>query len=344
MRYRNLGDSGIQVSEVCLGTMTFGQQNTRAEAFRLLDHAVAAGVNVLDTAEMYPIPPRAETYGATEEIVGDWLAARGGRENIVVATKIVGPGIAYLNRDGGAFAPRHLKAAIDASLRRLRTDTIDLYQLHWPERSTNMFGQRGYRHGDERPFTPFADVLAALADEIRAGRVRAVGLSNETPWGLATCLRLAGENGLPRVASIQNPYSLLNRLFDVGLAEITERERVGMLAYSPLAFGVLTGKYAAGARPAGARLTLFPHYTRYMKPRAIAATEAYVDLGRRHGLRPAQMALAFVAAQPFVTSVIIGARTQQQVEENLAAFEMALPEDVLAQIAAVHEDNPDPAP
>jgi aryl-alcohol dehydrogenase-like predicted oxidoreductase len=343
MQYRPLGRTGLSVSAICLGTMTMGEQNSREDGFQQLDRAIAAGVTFIDAAEMYPIPPRAETATRTESIIGDWLASRGGRDRLVIATKIAGPGLDYLRATRRPFAAATLREAIRGSLGRLRTDWIDLYQLHWPERKTNTFGQLGYVHHDS-DFTPFEDVLATLAEEIAAGRIRAIGLSNETPWGLMRCLAAAERDGLPRVASIQNPYSLLNRSFEVGLAEPAVREDCRLLAYSPLAFGTLSGKYLGGARPPGARMTLFPQYRRYSSPRAEAATHAYVAIARHAQLDPAQMALAFVLQRPFVTAAIIGATTLAQLATNLAAGELVLPPEVSAEIEAVHAGNPNPAP
>ena len=346
MHHRPLGRTGLSVSRICLGTMTFGEQNTEAEAHRQIDIALDAGVDFIDAAEMYPIPPRPETQGRTEEILGSWFATRGRRGNVVLATKITGPGPAFAHiRDGALrFDRPRIRAAVDLSLKRLRTDYIDLYQLHWPERPTNIFGRRGYDHAADAAFTPLGEVLDALGDEVRRGTVRAVGVSNETPWGAMSYLGLAGGTDRPRMASIQNPYSLLNRLFEVGLAEVALREGCGLLAYSPLAFGTLSGKYLNGARPAGARLTLFPQYGRYTKPAAVAATRDYVDLARRFGLDPAAMALAYVVSRPFVTSAIIGATTEEQLRANLAAEDLALDAAVVEGIEAIHERSPNPAP
>ena len=344
MDYVSLGRTDLSVSRVCLGTMTWGEQNTRDDAFRQLDRALDAGVNFIDTAEMYPIPPRGGSAGETERIIGEWIAARGARDRVVLATKITGPGLGHI-RGGNAGHDRNgIRQAVEDSLRRLRTDVIDLYQIHWPERRTNYFGQRGYVHRDDGFWTPLAEVLDALADQVTDGKVRAVGVSNETPWGVMSYLARAGLNGLPRMASIQNPYSLLNRLFEVGLAEVAHREDCGLLAYSALGFGTLSGKYLDGAAPPHGRLTLFPQYGRYTKPNGVRATQEYVALAQRHGLDPAQMALAFVLSRPFVTSVIIGATTMDQLESNLGAVDVRLPDDVLAQIDAIHEANPNPAP
>ena len=345
MKYRPLGRSNLDVSVLCLGSMTWGEQNTEAEGFAQIDRAQAAGINFIDTAEMYPVPPRGETYGATERIIGNYFKARGNRADWILASKVAGPGNAINHiRDGQLKHNRtHIVAALDASLKRLQTDWIDLYQLHWPERSTNYFGQLGYRH-QEQDFTPLQETLDVLAEQIKAGKIRHIGLSNETPWGTMKFLQLADSLGLPRMVSIQNPYNLLNRSFEVGLAEVAIREQCGLLAYSPLAFGMLSGKYDNGARPANGRITLFSRFTRYTNPQSQAACARYVALARKHGLDPAQMALAYVTAQPFVTSNIIGATSLEQLECNLGSAELNLSDEVLEGIEAIHRDQPNPAP
>ena len=294
---------------------------------------------------MYPVPPRAETYTKTEQIIGEYFKQRGDRADWVLASKIAGPGngIDYI-RDGQLRHNRqHIREAVDASLKRLQTEWIDLYQLHWPERPTNFFGQLDYKH-QESQFTAFEETLDALAEQVKAGKIRHVGLSNETPWGTMEFLKLAESRNLPRCVSIQNPYSLLNRTFEIGLAEVAIREQCGLLAYSPLAFGMLSGKYENGARPADARLTLFSRFARYSNPQAVAACSRYVALAKEHGLDPAQMALAFVTARPFVTSNIIGATTMEQLESNLASSELTLSSDVMEGIQAIHTAQPNPAP
>ncbi len=345
MEFRRLGRSELEVSSLCLGTMTWGEQNSEADAFAQIDRAKAAGINFIDTAEMYPVPPRAETYATTEQYIGNYFKARGDRADWILATKIAGPGngITHIRDGHPRFDRQQIRTAIDASLRRLQTDWIDLYQLHWPERSTNFFGQLGYRH-QESDFTPLEETLEALDEEVRGGRIRCIGLSNETPWGTMKYLQLAESRGWPRAVSIQNPYNLLNRSFEVGLAEIAIREQCGLLAYSPLAFGMLSGKYENGARPANARITLFQRFARYTNPQAKAACSRYVTLAREHGLDPAQMALAYVTAQPFVTSNIIGATTIEQLAANLASADLKLSAEVLAGIEAIHTEQPNPAP
>ncbi|MFP4247821.1 MAG: NADP(H)-dependent aldo-keto reductase [Halochromatium sp.] len=346
MNQRPLGKTDLWVSELCLGTMTFGEQNSEAEAFAQLDRAVDAGINFIDTAEIYPVPPRAETQGATERFIGNWLAERGGRERLIIASKVAGPGdwIDYLRMPGRRLDRANIEAAVDASLARLRTDYLDLYQLHWPDRETNYFGQLGYSHSAQDDSVPLLETLEVLGDLVRAGKIRHVGLSNETPWGTMRMLALAETHGLPRMVSIQNPYSLLNRSFEVGLAEVAIRERCGLLAYSPLAFGMLSGKYLDGARPAGARLTLFSRFDRYSSVQAEWATAEYCAIARRHGLDPAQMALAFVTSRPFVTSNIIGATTLEQLESNLGSVALRLSQEVLDEIEAVHRRQPNPSP
>jgi len=345
MEYRQLGDSDLRVSVICLGTMTYGEQNTPEEAFAQLDAALEAGVNFIDTAEMYPVPPRAETYGATEEIVGRWLADRGTRDRVVLATKVAGRAawLPYI-RGGPDLTRAQMEAALDASLKRLRTDRIDLYQLHWPDRNTNYFGALGYTHDPADRPVPIEEQLQVLGDFVRAGKVRHIGLSNETPWGLMAFLRAAEKLDLPRPVSIQNPYSLLNRTFEVGLAEAALRERVGLMAYSPLGFGVLTGKYLDGRRPQGARLTRFDRFKRYSAPAAEVATSAYVALGKEHGLDPAAMALAWVHRQPFLASTIVGATNLEQLKANIATADLKLAPAVLEGIEAIHRRSPNPSP
>ena len=343
MQTRPLGDTGIDVSRLCLGTMTFGEQNSEAEAHEQLDRATAFGINFIDTAEMYPVPPKAETQGLTEAYVGSWLKARGTRDDVILATKVAGPGLDHI-RGGPRLTREHIHQAIDTSLARLNTDYVDLYQLHWPDRNANFFGKLGYETKEDEDATSLEESLSALKELVDAGKVRAVGLSNETPWGVMHALSLADRLGLPRVASVQNPYNLLNRSYEVGLAEISHRERVGLLAYSPLAFGVLSGKYLHGAQPPKGRLTLFERFKRYNSPLADEDTRAYVEIAREHGLDPAQMALAYVNSRPFLTSNIIGATTMEQLESNLASESLKLGDDVLEAIEAVHTRLPNPSP
>ena len=346
MEYRPLGHSGLKVSALCLGTMTFGEQNSEGEAHAQLDRAVSAGINFIDTAEMYPVPPRAETQGLTERYIGSWLARRGGRDRLVLATKVAGPAdwLGYLRDGNPRLDKTNIETALDGSLQRLGTDYIDIYQLHWPDRETNFFGKLGYIHNENDRSVPIEETLGVLQDLVSAGKIRHIGVSNETPWGLMQYLQLAQNRGLPRAVSIQNPYNLLNRTFEVGLAEIAHREACGLLAYSPMAFGVLSGKYLDGQRPANARVTRFSRFDRYASPQSETATQAYVALARQHGLSPAQMALAWVSTRPFVTSNIIGATSLNQLEENLASTDLQLPAEVTEGIEAIHQRQPNPAP
>ncbi len=347
MEYVRLGREGPRVSRIALGTMTWGEQNTPQEAFAQLDAALDAGVNLIDTAELYPVPPRAETQGRTEAIIGRWLRQGGQRDRIVLASKVCGPtGWCPHIRTGKArLDAANIVAACEASLKRLQTDYLDLYQTHWPDRNANFFGRRDFTPEQEEEATPVEETLEALSRLIAQGKVRCIGVSNETPWGLMRHLQLAEALGLPRVVSIQNPYNLLNRSFETGLAEIAWREQVGLLAYSPLAFGVLSGKYLNGQRPAGARLTLFAdRYRRYSGETAEAATREYVRLAREHGLDPAQMAIAFLLTRPFVASVIIGATTMAQLQANLQAADLTLDAAVIEGIDAIRARFPDPCP
>ena len=343
MNYRQLGNSDLKVSEITLGTMTFGEQNSPEDAARQLDYAVAHGVNFIDVAEMYPVPPRAETQGRTEDYVGRWLSKQS-RDKLIIATKITGPGRGFeWVRGGPRITPKQIKAAIDTSLTRLKTDYIDLYQIHWPDRNVPTFGQSEYDPGAERETTPIVEQLGAFADLIQAGKIRHVGLSNETPWGVCQFTRTAEEAGLPRVVSIQNAYNLLNRTFEFGLAETCHREQLGLLAYSPLGFGTLTGKYIGGA-DAG-RMTRFSGFgQRYNKPMVPEAVAAYVELARQVHMHPTTLALAFVRSRWFVTSTIIGATTMEQLQQNLDSVEVAMDAGLLEKIQAIHTRYPNPAP
>ena len=336
--------AGREVSKICLGTMTWGQQNTEAEAHEQISYALERGINMLDAAEMYPVPPRAETQGRTEEYIGTWFKKTGLRDSYVLATKAAGPNpeFHYL-RGGPRFTKDQLIEAVNGSLRRLQTDCIDLYQLHWPDRYTNFFGQRGYFHR-EQPETPIEETLRALEDIVQSGKVRAIGLSNETPWGTMKFPELADREGLPRVDSIQNPYGLLNRTYEIALAEMSHREDVGLLAYSPLGMGLLTGKYRDGAKPEGSRMVVFERFTRYEGVETWEATERYLQLADDHGINPTHMALAFVNTRPFVVSNIIGATTMEQLKMNIDSLDVVLSKDVLKGIEAIQQAIPNPAP
>lgn len=345
MEFRKLGASDLQVSSVCLGTMTFGQQNSEAEAHAQLDMAFARGVNFIDAAEMYPVPARADTYGRTESIVGSWLRGRP-RDSVVLATKVAGPGrnMAWIRGGPASLDRANIRAAVEASLARLGTDYIDLYQLHWPARNQPMFGQWRFDPEGERPATPIEEQLAALAELVAEGKIRYVGLSNEHPWGLMSFLRLADSLGLPRVVSVQNAFNLINRVFEQGMAEVCFREKVSLLPYSVLGFGHLSGKYLDNPGAPG-RISLFPAFgQRYDKPGVQPAVAAYAELARRHGMRPAELAISFVAAQPFVGSVILGATTLAQLETNIDACARRLDAGILREIEAVHLQFPSPAP
>lgn len=346
MKYTKIPHTNIEVSKICLGTMTWGNQNTREEGFEQMDYALEQGVNFFDTAELYPIPAHKDRYAHTEIIIGKWMKERKNRDKIVLASKIAGPGdyTSFIRTTG--FSPDSIRDAVDGSLSRLQTDYLDLYQLHWPERNTNYFGKRGYHHKEDEGWEDnIREVLETLGEMVKAGKIRHVGLSNETPWGVMRFLEEHKMNTeLPRMLTIQNPYSLLNRLYEVGLAEMSMRSGIGLLAYSPLGFGVLSGKYLDGKRPAKARITLFPNYSRYIGPSAEEATQKYVELARDHGLSPVQMALAFVNSRPFVTSNIIGATTMDQLKENIGSIDIDLSKEVLRGIEKIHNDLPNPAP
>lgn len=345
MHYNTLGKTDIQVSSICLGSMTWGHQNTREDAFSQLDYAIDQGINFIDTAEMYSVPTQSGTYGATETIIGEWLGARGNRDNVVIATKVAGPSRIKHIRDGNArLDQKNIRAAIEGSLKRLGTDYIDLYQLHWPDRNANFFGKLSYQHDENEQQTDIVETLNALSELVQEGKIRTVGLSNETAWGTMKFLYHAEQQQLPRVSSIQNPYNLLNRTFETNLAEVSHRETVGLLAYSPLAFGALTGKYHNGARPDGARITLFKEFKRYFTSSAITATEKYCQLAQDNGLSPAQLALAFVNQQPFITSNIIGATSLQQLVENIDSTKIQLSDEVIANIDDIHAQHTFPAP
>jgi aryl-alcohol dehydrogenase-like predicted oxidoreductase len=344
MEIRRLGDSDLRVSALCLGTMTFGEQNSEAEAHAQLDLAVSRGVNFIDAAEMYPVPPRAETQGRTESYIGSWLKHQR-RDRLIVATKIAGPsrGFGWI-RNGPKVNREHLNAAIDSSLKRLQTDYVDLYQIHWPDRYVPMFGGYSYDAAQEHDSTPIAEQLQALADLVKAGKVRHIGLSNETPWGIAEFVRIAKQMNLPRIVTVQNAYHLMNRTYEYGLAEVCRHTQVALLAYSPLGFGHLTGKYLADPNAKG-RITLFPNFgQRYAKPNVPAASAEYVRIAQEAGLSPATLALAFARTRWFTGSVIIGATNLEQLKENLDSAELTLSAEVLEQIEAVHRRYPNPAP
>ncbi len=343
MEYNSLGKSSLTVSKICLGTMTFGEQNSESEAHEQLDYAISCGVNFIDTAEMYPIPPRQQTQGATEAIIGRWLAKRKNRDKLIIASKVAGPGMMDYLRGGAQLIRSHMEQALDESLQRLQTDYIDLYQIHWPARSTNFFGKLGYQYS-ETDSTPISETLEVLNDFVKSGKIRYIGISNETPWGVMQYLNLSKQHQWPRIITIQNPYSLLNRSYEIGLAEFSHRENIDLLAYSPLGFGVLTGKYIQGRGIAKARLTLFEGYTRYSNLQAKMATEKYVRLAAKQGISATQMALAYVNSRPFLGANIIGATTLGQLKENIESVDTILSDDVLHEIENIHREIPNPCP
>lgn len=345
MDYHQLGTSELQVSAICLGTMTYGQQNTESEAHSQLDYAIAQGINFIDTAEMYPVPPRAETYTRTETIVGNWLRKQS-RDKIILATKVAGPrrAIEWIRGGPKSLDRSNIRAAIEGSLTRLQTDYIDLYQLHWPERNTPIFGQYQFDPALEKERVSILEQLEALGELVKEGKIRHIGVSNEQAWGIMEFVRLAKEYDLPRIASIQNCYSLINRGYEFGLTEISYREQVSLLAYSPLAFGHLSGKYLADPKAPG-RVTEFQGFAqRYEKPNVQPAVAAYAELARKHGMTPAQLALSFVYRRWFVSSTIIGATSMTQLQENLSAWDKPLSDDIIAEIEAIHLRYMNPAP
>jgi aryl-alcohol dehydrogenase-like predicted oxidoreductase len=345
MKHTTLPNTDIKISKICLGTMTFGQQNTEAEGHEQMDYALEKGINFFDTAEMYSVPGRKETYGSTEKIIGTWFKKSGKREEVVLASKIAGPSpnFGYM-REKMDFSPASLKVALDQSLQRLQTDYIDLYQLHWPERKANFFGQRGFKVQEDAWEDNIQSVLETLDGFIKQGKINHIGLSNETPWGMMRFLEESKYQNLPRIKTVQNPYSLLNRLFETGSAEICIRENVGLLAYSPMAFGVLSGKFLSGESHPNARIKLYPQFSRYNSAQCTEATRLYQEIAHKHGLTLTQMALAFVTQQAFVTSTIIGATTMEQLKENIATIDIVLSDEIISEINAVQAIIPDPAP
>jgi len=344
MNYKKLGNTDLDVSTICLGTMTWGEQNTQEEAFQQMDYALDQGVNFWDTAELYSVPPKAETYGLTEVIIGNWFKENKKRDKVILASKVAGPMRAYLRGGGNNYGIEKMTQAINDSLKRLQTDYIDLYQLHWPERNTNMFGRLGYEH-KENEWNKFEDVLGNLQKFIKEGKIRQIGLSNETPWGVSKCLELSKEKELPRMMSVQNPYSLLNRTYEVGLAEISIRDQIGLLAYSPLASGYLTGKYRNNQLPKNSRIERDGDFwTRYNKPNTTKAVDAYYEISKKYNLNFAQMSLKFCEIQPFMTTVIIGATTMEQLQTNIESVNINLTDDVINEINEVQKIYPNPCP
>ena len=345
MNYKKLGNTDLEVSTICLGTMTWGEQNTQAEGFGQMDYALDQGVNFWDTAEIYSVPPREETYGDTEVIIGNWFKKTKKRDRVILASKVCGPAREYVRSGGNNYGIKKMTQAINDSLKRLQTDYIDLYQLHWPERNTNMFGRLGYEHKDDGDWNKFEDVLGNLKRFVDDGKIREVGLSNETPWGVSKFLEISKEKKLPRMMSIQNPYNLLNRTYEIGLAEISVRDQIGLLAYSPLASGYLTGKYRNDQMPKNSRIERDGDFwTRYDKPNTNKAVEAYHKIAKKHGLDLAQMSLKFLEIQPFVTSVIIGATTIEQLKIDIESVNIKLSDKIINEINEVQAIYPNPCP
>ena len=345
MKFKKLGNTDLDVSLICLGTMTWGTQNSEKEAFEQMDYSIDQGVNFFDTAELYSVPPTAESYGKTEIMIGNWFEKRKNRNKVSLASKIAGPGLDWIRDGKKSYNEKHLAEAIDGSLKRLKTDYIDLYQLHWPERSTNTFGRREYTiNKNEGDWNDFENILQALQKFIKSGKIRHIGLSNETPYGLSKYLELSKHKNLPRMMSVQNPYSLVNRTYEIGMSEISIREKCGLLVYYPLASGALSGKYRDGQMPKNARITLFKGWERMINPLAMKAYDEYFKLAKEANITMVQLAQAFVNSRPFVTSNIIGATTMDQLRENIGSINIELTEEILEKINIIHNNNPNPAP
>ena len=345
MNYRKLGNTDIEVSTICLGTMTWGEQNTQEEGFEQMDFALDQGINFFDTAELYAVPPREETYGDTESIIGNWFKKSKKREKVILATKVAGPARNYLRKGKNSFVGKNLDDAINDSLKRLKTDYIDLYQLHWPERNVNNFGKLDYIH-EENEWNSFEEVLENLKKYIDQGKIRYIGLSNETPWGVMNYLKIHKDKNLPRMMSIQNPYSLLNRIYEIGLSEVSIREKIGCLAYSPLASGYLSGKYRNGSLPKGSRMERDGNFWkyRYNTPNMEKAVEQYYKISKKYNIDISQMSLKFCEIQNFMTSVIIGATTMEQLKTDIESVNVNLSNDIIKEINEVHKLYPNPCP
>ena len=345
MNYKKLGTTDLDVSTICLGTMTWGEQNSQKEGFEQMDYALDKGINFFDTAELYSVPPKKETFGHTEIIIGNWFKKTNKRDKVILASKVSGPMREYVRGGGNQYGEKNITVALEESLKRLKTDYIDLYQLHWPERNTNMFGRLGYEHKDDNKWNKFEDVLKNLKKFIDQGKVRHIGLSNETAWGAQKYLEISKDHNLPRMMSIQNPYNLLNRTYEVGLAEVSIREQIGLLAYSPLASGYLSGKYRNNQMPKNSRVSLNPDFwSRYNKPNTDVAVDAYFKIAKKYNLDLAQMSLKFCEIQPFMTSVIIGATKMQQLKTDIESVNVNLPEEIIKEINEVQKIYPNPCP
>ena len=344
MKFKKLGTTNLDVSLICLGTMTWGTQNSEKDAFEQMDYSVSAGINFFDTAEIYSVPPNSDSYGKTEVMIGNWFQKRKNRDKIILASKVAGPGCDWIRGGGNNFNEKKIGEAIEGSLKRLKTDYIDLYQLHWPERSTNFFGRRDYSINEsEGDWHSFESILEALQKFIKSGKIRYIGMSNETPYGLSKYIELSKSKNLPRMMSVQNPYNLVNRTYEIGMSEISIREKCGLLVYYPLAAGALSGKYRNGQMPKNSRQALFKGWQRHLNPLAMKAYDEYFKLAKDHNLTMVQLAQSFVNSRPFVTSNIIGATTMEQLKENIDSVDIELSDEIMEKINQIHNNNPNPS-
>ena len=345
MKFKKLGNTDLDVSLICLGTMTWGTQNTEKDAFEQMDYSVSQGVNFFDTAEIYSVPPTSDSYGKTEVMIGNWFEKRKNRDKIILASKVAGPGCDWIRGGGNNFDEKKIGEAIDGSLKRLKTDYIDLYQLHWPERSTNFFGRRDYSYNNkEGEWNSFENILDALCKHIKSGKIRYIGMSNETPYGLSRYLEISKNKGAPRMMSVQNPYSLVNRTYEIGMSEISIRQKCGLLVYYPLAAGALSGKYRNSEMPKNSRMALFKGWERHLNPLAMRAYDEYYKLAKDFNLTMVQLAQSFVNSRPFVTSNIIGATTMEQLKENIDSVNIDFTDEMMERVDKIHNENPNPSP
>ncbi len=345
MKFKKLGNTDLDVSLICLGTMTWGTQNTEKDAFEQMDYSVGQGINFFDTAEIYSVPPTSDSYGKTEVMIGNWFEKRKNRDKIILASKVAGPGCDWIRGGGNNFDEKKIGEAIDGSLKRLKTDYIDLYQLHWPERSTNFFGRRDYSYNNkEGEWNSFENILDALGKYIKSGKIRYIGMSNETPYGLSRYLEISKNKGAPRMMSVQNPYSLVNRTYEIGMSEISIRQKCGLLVYYPLAAGALSGKYRNGEMPKNSRMALFKGWERHLNPLAMRAYDEYYKLAKDFNLTMVQLAQSFVNSRPFVTSNIIGATTMEQLKENIDSVNIDFTDEMMERVDRIHNENPNPSP
>ena len=345
MKFKKLGNTDLDVSLICLGTMTWGTQNTEKDAFEQMDYSISQGVNFFDTAEIYSVPPTSDSYGKTEVMIGNWFEKRKNRDKIILASKVAGPGCDWIRGGGNNFDEKKIGEAIDGSLKRLKTDYIDLYQLHWPERSTNFFGRRDYSYNNkEGEWNSFENILEALGKYIKSGKIRYIGMSNETPYGLSRYLEISKNKDAPRMMSVQNPYSLVNRTYEIGMSEISIRQKCGLLVYYPLAAGGLTGKYRNGKIPKNSRMALYDGWKRFLNPLAMKAYDDYYKLAKDFGLTMVQLAQSFVNSRPFVTSNIIGATTMEQLKENIGSVNIDFTDEMMERVDKIHNENPNPSP